>query len=264
MDNEYQINDPAALDQLLSNPGGTPPAEPPKAPEPGAEGGTPPAEPPAGDPPPAEPPADGDKQKADDDAKQKADSDSKQHQAFAAMRTQLKAQTTVLSNIAKALDITFADEADLVAKLADMALDKIAAKSQLPKEILQRLQDSEAIAAEKKLQDLQTTNLNALNGILDQFKFPKEVVIEFANELAAEGVDWRTTELDLTKEFKVRKLDLILEQHAKQAEEQALLRQQAANNNSSKSKDSGSKSGGTPGQVNDMNALENLIKGLGR
>jgi len=262
----YKVNDAASLDALLNNPGGTPPQDPPAdGTQPPADG-APPQDSPAGDQPPNTDPGKGDDGKQDPppDDKQKQEAEAKTHQAFAAMRTQIKEQTQILSNIAKALDISYDNEADMIAKIKDLALDKISAKSQVPKDILQRLEASEAIAAEKRAADRYNANLDSLNRIMTQFAMPKDVVVAFANELLSEGIEWATTDKDLVSEFKVRKLDLIIEKATKKAEQDALLRQQAANNNSSKSKDAGSKQGGPGTTVNTMADLDNLLKTMGK
>lgn len=199
--------------------------------------------------------------KRQEEINKQLDSQKAQH-AFAAMRTQNKAMTGLLSQIAEALELTYTDEADMIAKLKDNALTKIAARTQVPKEMLERLRQSEERASEYERQQRYTTNMNSLNNIMSSYSLPKEQVVAFVQELANEQIDYRTTDIDLVKEFKARNIDLIVKMEKEKAVQEALKRDEAANKHSSKSKDSGKKQSGAAHKINSMSELDNAIKNL--
>ena len=94
-----------------------------------------------------------DQQQQDTQQQQQQQMSSKANHAFGQMRTQIKDQQELLYKAAQAMGIEYKDMADLTAKLNDEALTRQATAQNVPKELLERLNQLEGIARVSKEQE---------------------------------------------------------------------------------------------------------------
>lgn len=232
------------LDGLVPG-GGDPPPEPEPDPNPEPE-----PEPEPGQPqPPAEPTP--------------TPADLKAHQAFASLRAENTAIKNAMRAFAKANEIQFTDDADLMQKVQEIDLKKRAAAQGIPEDVLRRLETLESVNQMYSAEQLRTQALVGFQRVKDDFKLTPEELQTFGDTLYNEGVDPFKEPVDIRKEYVSRNLDKIIEQRTNAAVEAALKRQGAANDNGStppSKKGGGSHTGKDVSTVGDLNALLDQLK----
>ena len=147
---------------------------------------------------------------------------SKTDYAFATMRTQIKAQNTLLEKIAKASGIEYSDVNDLTAKLSDDALGKMAQKSNIPKEYLERI---EALEQNNTLLQQDRCKENAHAGFRElqqQYALTQEQLQAFAAELDEAELNPFEQEINIVEQYKVMHFDDIVQAKINKAVADAL------------------------------------------
>lgn len=230
--------------------GDKPPAgnEPPPADGDGA--GTPPPDgagnepPPAGnETPPATPPV-----------------DQKANQAFAAMRTENATLKSTLADVAKVLGIDGAsDPVAMAAAIREKALEAQSKQTNIPVEILQKLDRLENLETQFTHTQLQQQAMLGFQKVAETYKLDNDGVIAFAAQLLQENINPYETPVDLVQEYRNRNWEKIV-----QAEVAAAVRaeQERAANAGSHGSDPNQNQGGLPGatdKINTVKDLDNLI-----
>ena len=116
--------------------------------------------------------------------KQKA----KQNYAFAEMRTQNKKLSTLISKLGTALGLDAKTPVDEIAeKVQSVLLQKESKDSNIPVEILERMQALEVIAQDATRVKREKEVSDNLTSLSEKYNLSKEQLTEFATQLAADG-----------------------------------------------------------------------------
>lgn len=222
-----------------------PPAEETPAEEPDTE---PEADPPAAEPKPAVP--------------------DKQGYAFAQMRQQNAALaqqsaqlTQLLTKLATANGVQFSDNTDLLNKLNDDALTKIAQKQGIPKEYLQRMEQLEMNDKVHQTEQLKTAAFIGFQNIKTKFGLEDAALQAFAQELDDKGKNPFIQKVDLTELYTAWHFDEILERKTQAAVEAALKNNKAADQHSSTPSSVNGKPGSGEEKISTVAELSKFLDG---
>ena len=168
------------------------------------------------------PPSDNQNQNQEPNGQQNTQSNQNQKDAnaFAAMRVQNKQMSEMLEKIAKATGIQYANQDEMMQKLNDDALAKMAAQQNVPVELLQRLDILEKHSQAYLAMQNQTRLTNEFAALRDKYKLDDVALTEFAKQLEADKVD--PTTVNIEREYMMRNFDAILAQRTQAAVEAAL------------------------------------------
>lgn len=146
----------------------------------------------------------------------------KDHNAFAAMRAQNKQYADMLEKIAKAANITYTSPEEMIQKLNDDALGKLAAQQNIPVELLKRMEVMEAQANAYVAMQNQTRLTNEFSNLRTKYSLDDTAMMAFAQQLEADKVDPATVNIE--REYIARNFDAIIAQRTQAAVEAALKR----------------------------------------
>lgn len=199
------------------------------------ESGTPPETPPAGND------TQGDNTDADSNdsdggqqpSAQKPSEEDKRNFAFGKMRTEINQLTELLGKVAKANGVDYSDSKDLVAKLNDDAIQKMAQRQNVPVELLQEIEALRQDSAQLKAQQRRDAAAIGFQQVMDTYKLTQDELKAFAVELDNAGKNPFEQPIDLMAEYKIMHYDDILQAAVKSAVEEALKKDSAATQSSS-------------------------------
>lgn len=199
------------------------------------ESGTPPETPPAGNDSQGDN-ADADSNDSDGDQQpsaQKPSDEDKRNFAFGKMRTEINQLTELLGKVAKANGVDYSDSKDLVAKLNDDAIQKMAQRQNVPVELLQEIEALRQDSAQLKAQQRRDAAAIGFQQVMDTYKLTQDELKAFAVELDNAGKNPFEQPIDLMAEYKIMHYDDILQAAVKSAVEEALKKDSAATQSSS-------------------------------
>lgn len=199
------------------------------------ESGTPPETPPSGND------TQGDNTDADSNdsdggqqpSAQKPSDEDKRNFAFGKMRTEINQLTELLGKVAKANGVDYSDSKDLVAKLNDDAIQKMAQRQNVPVELLQEIEALRQDSAQLKAQQRRDAAAIGFQQVMDTYKLTQDELKAFAVELDNAGKNPFEQPIDLMAEYKIMHYDDILQAAVKSAVEEALKKDSAATQSSS-------------------------------
>ena len=192
-----------------------------------------------------------------------AEAAAKQNHAWAEMRAQNTQLKTMLGKIAQATGIEYADDKDLVTKLDEDTLNKLAKKQNVPVELLQRLSTLEERDKANAAQQLQQEAFVGFQRIKDAYKLDEDELKAFASKLDETGKNPFLQKVNLEAEYKTLFFDAIVEKQVNAAVEAALKKSGAADTHSTKpSAKSGQKDTGSPDKVTTVAGLGSLLDKL--
>lgn len=199
------------------------------------ESGTPPETPPAGND------SQGDNADADSNdsdggqqpSAQKPSDEDKRNFAFGKMRTEINQLTELLGKVAKANGVDYSDSKDLVAKLNDDAIQKMAQRQNVPVELLKEIEALRQDSAQLKAQQRRDAAAIGFQQVMDTYKLTQDELKAFAVELDNAGKNPFEQPIDLMAEYKIMHYDDILQAAVKSAVEEALKKDSAATQSSS-------------------------------
>lgn len=165
--------------------------------------------------------------------KQQPSQEDKRNFAFGKMRTEINQLTELLGKVAKANGLEYTDSKDLVAKLSDDAIQKMAQRQNVPVEILQELEALRQDSAQLKAQQRRDAAAIGFQQVMDTYGLTQEQLKEFAVELDNQGKNPFEQPVDLMAEYKIMHYDDILQAAVKSAVEEALKKDSAATQSSS-------------------------------
>ena len=199
------------------------------------ESGTPPETPPSGDDSQGD---NADANSNDSDggqqpSAQKPSDEDKRNFAFGKMRTEINQLTELLGKVAKANGVDYTDSKDLVAKLNDDAIQKMAQKQNVPVELLQEIEALRQDSAQLKAQQRRDAAAIGFQQVMDTYKLTQDELKAFAVELDNAGKNPFEQPIDLMAEYKIMHYDDILQAAVKSAVEEALKKDSAATQSSS-------------------------------
>lgn len=190
-----------------------------------------------------------------DDQPKEITPEDKRNFAFGKMRTEISQLTELLGKVAKANGVEYTDSKDLVAKLNDDAIQKMAQRQNVPVEILQELdalrRDSELFKAQQR----KDAAAIGFQRVMDTYNLTQEQLKAFAVELDQKGKNPFEQNIDLMEEYKILHYDDILNAAVKKAVEEALKKDSAANQSSSTP---GQQQGGTGGEQQKITTVAGL------
>lgn len=157
----------------------------------------------------------------------------KRNFAFGKMRTEINQLTELLGKVAKANGVDYSDAKDLVAKLNDDAIQKMAQRQNVPVELLQEIEALRQDSAQLKAQQRRDAAAIGFQKVMDTYGLTQEQLKEFAVELDNQGKNPFEQNIDLLAEYKIMHYDDILQAAVKKAVEEALKKDSAANQSSS-------------------------------
>ena len=180
--------------------------------------------------------------------------------AFAQMRTQNAALTNMLGKIASANGIEFANHADLMSKLNDDTINKMAQKQGVPVELLQRIETLQADSDAFKQRQLQETATAGFKQLIDDYSLDQTALMNFAKELDDDGINPFTSKVDVLSEYKTRHMDDIVNAKVQAAVQAALGRSNVADSHSSTPLDAvGGTGTGTDGAITSVQGLRDIL-----
>lgn len=151
--------------------------------------------------------------------------------AFAAMRVRNKQMESMLKRVADAAGIQYANTDDMLTKLNDDALGKLAEKQGVPKELLMRLDSLEKSNQEYRQEQMNTKLRNDFMALQEKYDLTPEQLQTFATQLSNDRVD--PLSADIMREYEVRNFDAIVQQRIQDAVQAALSKDQQVDEHSS-------------------------------
>jgi len=198
-----------------------------------------------------------------DDKPQTKPQDNKAAHAFAQMRIQNNQLLTLLSKIAKATGIEYTDTNDLLAKLDDDSITKIAAKQNVPVELLKRMEQLEQRDLIAQQEKLQQAAFLGFQKVKDTYDLTEDELRAFALELDAAGKNPFEQPIDLVTEYKLTHFDDIVTKKANAAVQAALAKSSAADKHSSKPNSANGKpDSGKPEKISTVAGLNSILKDM--
>lgn len=206
----------------------------------------------------------GQQQSTDEVDEQKATpSNNKQEFAFAQMRTQNNQLLGLLSKVAQATGLEFKDNNDLIEKLNDDALNKLAKTQNVPVELLKRMETLEQTGKLYEAQQLQSSALEGFQKLKTSYELSEEDLRAFAAELDEAGKNPFLTKVDLEKEYQLNHFNDILTKATQKAVEEALKKSNAADQHSSTPNSTQGKSDTDGGdKITTVRGLDDLLKDM--
>lgn len=179
--------------------------------------------------------------------------------AFAKMRIENRGLMQLLGKLATASGIEFKDSKDLVSKLNDDALEKIANRSNVPVELLREMEALKNDSMMLKQQQAQTRLENGFRTLMNDFNLDEEGLRSFCTELDNAGVDINDSTFDLVNYYKATHMDDIIEMRVQEAVAKALDKRSTADNHSTTPipRRGGGNSGGD--KINTQAGLEQFL-----
>lgn len=151
--------------------------------------------------------------------------------AFAAMRVRNKQMESMLKRVADAAGIQYTNTDDMLMKLNDDALGKLAEKQGVPKELLMRLDSLEKSNQEYRQEQMNTKLRNDFMALQEKYNLTPEQLQTFATQLSNDRVD--PLSADIMREYEVRNFDAIVQQRIQDAVQAALSKDQQVDEHSS-------------------------------
>lgn len=186
----------------------------------------------------------------------------KQNFAFGQMRTQITELTNLLGKIANANGIEYTNNKDLLEKLNDDAIGKMAQKQNVPVELLREVealrQDSQAF----KAQQLRDAAALGFQNLMNTYGLTQQQLQDFAVELDARGKNPFTQNVDLLSEYKVMHFDEIVASKVEKAVQEALAKSGAADQHSSTPGNKQGSNGGGAEKISTVAGLTSLLDEL--
>lgn len=167
------------------------------------------------------------------DTQTKHDAEDKRNYAFGQMRTQINQLTELLGRVAKANGVEYTDNKDLLAKLNDDTIEKMAKKQNVPVELLREVEALRQDSAAFKAQQLRDAAAIGFQNVMNTYGLTQEELKAFAVELDQAGKNPFMQPIDVVAEYKLLHYDDILNTAVKKAVEEALKKDSAANQSSS-------------------------------
>lgn len=185
-----------------------------------------------------------------------ADQQEKDANAFAQMRMQNKMMGDMLAKIAQANNIQYNGVDDLMAKLNDDTITKMATQQGVDPALLKRMDDLERDAQAYRQQQTQNNLINAFASLQKEFNLSAEDLSNFAKELDNSGIPVES--VNVRNEFMSRHLDSIIAARTDAAVQAALTRDAAAEAQSTQPLGAGTLGTGTGHQPRQINSVAEM------
>lgn len=186
----------------------------------------------------------------------------KRNFAFGQMRTQINQLTDLLGRVAKANGVEYNDSKDLIAKLTDDTIQKMAQKQNVPVELLREVEALRQDSAAFKAQQLKDAAAIGFQNVMNTYGLTQEQLKQFAVELDQRGKNPFNQPVDLMNEYKMMHYDDILNAAVKKAVEEALKKDSAADQSSTTPGQQQGGNGGGDQKITTVAGLSALLDGV--
>lgn len=186
----------------------------------------------------------------------------KQNYAFGQMRTQINELTDLLGRVAKANGVEYSDSKDLIAKLTDDTISRMAQKQNVPVDLLREVEALRRDSQAFKQQQLRDAAAIGFQNIMDTYGLTQEQLQQFAVELDQRGKNPFSQPVDLMMEYKLLHYDDILKTEVQKAVQEALKKSGAADQNSSTPNNQQGGTGGGGEKITTVAGLSALLDGM--
>lgn len=185
--------------------------------------------------------------------------------AFAQMRIQNKQLTDALAKVAQATGLEYKNTDELLQKLNEDALSKIAQKQNVPVELLQRMSELEQIQQEFQAQKLEQSAMLGFQSVQTQYGLTNEQLQEFAAELDEADMNPFVKPVDLLAQYKLIHYDEIVQKQIEAAVQAALAKDSVASKHSSTPSKATGKPDSTPTEpISTVRGLDALLDGMNK
>lgn len=192
-------------------------------------------------------------------AEQNPPANNKANTAFAQMRVQNTTYKNLLSKIAQATGIEFTNEEDLISKLNDDAIDKLAKLQNVSPELLRRMEMLEQNSAAYEQEKLQSAALIGFQKLKDTYKLSDEELQSFAVELDQAGKNPFEKAFDIEAEYKLLHFNDITQRMVDEAVKKALATSGVADNHSTTPNSSKGKGESGGEKITTLQGLNNFL-----
>lgn len=187
----------------------------------------------------------------------------KQEYAFAQMRVQNNQLMGLIGKIAQAAGIDYKDDTDLISKLNDDAITKLAEKQNVPVELLKRMEHLEQRDKLYQAEQLKGAAFAGFQKIKSTYELTDDELRTFAKELDESGKNPFFNLIDIESEYKLTHFDDIIAKKAQAAVQAALAKSSAADTHSTKPNNvKGKPDENTGDKVTTVSGLNALLKDM--
>lgn len=183
----------------------------------------------------------------------------KSNYAFGQMRKQIADLQGLLGKVAQANGIKYTTPAELLEKMNDDAISKMAQSQGVPVEVLRELESLKQDSLAYKEQRLKDEATVGFQNVMTQYGLTQDELIAFASELDADGKNPFAQQIDLVAEYKIRHFDDVINKRVTLAVREALAKSNNADQHSSTPPDQTPPAGTEPQKITTVAGLSDLL-----
>lgn len=183
--------------------------------------------------------------------------------AFGQLRQENNELANILGKIAQANGIQYTNTRDLMGKLNDDAISKLAQKQNVPVELLREVDALRAGQQQWQQSQREQVAFAGFQTLMSQYGLSQDDLKAFAVELDGAGKNPFTQDINVVDEYRLRHFDDIVAKRAEAAVKEALAKSSAADTHSSTPGAQQGAGGGEGGQkITTQEGLNNFLKGF--
>ena len=181
--------------------------------------------------------------------------------AFGQLRQENNELASILGKIAQANGIQYTNTRDLMGKLNDDAISKLAQKQNVPVELLREVDALRAGQQQWQQSQREQVAFTGFQTLMSQYGLSQDDLKAFAVELDGAGRNPFTQDINVVDEYRLRHFDDIVAKRVDTAVKEALAKSSAADSHSSTPGAQQGAGGGEGGQkITTLEGLNNLLK----
>lgn len=181
--------------------------------------------------------------------------------AFGQLRQENNELANILGKIAQANGIQYTNTRDLMGKLNDDAISKLAQKQNVPVELLREVDALRAGQQQWQQSQREQVAFTGFQTLMSQYGLSQDDLKAFAVELDGAGRNPFTQDINVVDEYRLRHFDDIVAKRVDTAVKEALAKSSAADSHSSTPGAQQGAGGGEGGQkITTLEGLNNLLK----
>ena len=183
--------------------------------------------------------------------------------AFGQLRQENNELAAILGKIAQANGIQYANTRDLMGKLNDDAISKLAQKQNVPVELLREMDALRAGQQQWQQSQREQVAFAGFQTLMSQYGLSQDDLKAFAVELDGAGKNPFTQNINVVDEYRLRHFDDIVAKRVDAAVKEALAKSSAADDHSSTpGAQQGAGSGDGGQKITTQEGLNNFLKGF--
>lgn len=183
--------------------------------------------------------------------------------AFGQLRQENNELAAILGKIAQANGIQYANTRDLMGKLNDDAISKLAQKQNVPVELLREMDALRAGQQQWQQSQREQVAFAGFQTLMSQYGLSQDDLKAFAVELDGAGKNPFTQNINVVDEYRLRHFDDIVAKRVDVAVKEALAKSSAADDHSSTpGAQQGAGSGDGGQKITTQEGLNNFLKGF--